>query len=610
MKRHPRILAAGLAFAAIAIEASTAHPMVQVPENFVSETIVAGLDLPNSMAFLPDGRLLFTELKSGRVRLLVNGHLAATDPALTVEHLVGLGYERGLQGIAVDPGWPARPYIYVYYTHTGDRCVIARYTGHGDLDSATGENLTFDGRLLLIDDIQDADMRHQAGGLRFGIDGSLFASLGEDEDYCRAPDSTNLLGVLLRLDVSRLPEIADSPDVAMPRALITPPDNPLSTSDTNARLVWAYGMRNPWRFHVDPVTGLIYLADVGEDQFEEINEVHPGQYLGWPWREGNTVIPRPFCTEPGGQGTIDYAHPIVALRHGPHDTAIFSAGPYRPVAGATDNWPASYWGDVFYGDYFMGFMRRIRKTGDTWGPAPVDTGQPDPVNWATGLFGAVDFLVGPDGSLWWMRQTSDDEETLEGTGSIGRIRAFRADTVDTATEVTLVHSIATPHHVQLEWYVPDSGVTMTLERRQGSGPWLPLAELRSDGDGRIEYEDRAISPGATYDYRVAARVEGSIRYFAETRIEVPTRLELAVQGIRPQPGRERLMVAFSLPATGAVRLEILDVAGRRVFERDLGVLEAGNQLVRLPALNLDSGFYVTRVSQGGKSAMGRAVIAR
>src|SRR5256885_4373918 len=90
-----------------------------LPPGFVGDQIVAGLDEPNSMAFLPDGRILVTEQRSGRVRLVVGGHVAVTDPALVVDSLNAGGNERGLQGLAVDPGWPARPYLYLFYTHVG-----------------------------------------------------------------------------------------------------------------------------------------------------------------------------------------------------------------------------------------------------------------------------------------------------------------------------------------------------------------------------------------------------------------------------------------------------------------------------------------------------------
>jgi hypothetical protein len=91
---------------------------------------------------------------------------------------------------------------------------------------------------------------------------------------------------------------------------------------------------------------------------------------------------------------------------------------------------------------------------------------------------------------------------------------------------------------------------------------------------------------------------------------VPSGFELAVRGIRPQPGGRRVFLAFSVPKSAPVRLEFIDVAGRRVLSRDLGTLEAGNQLVPLADLDLASGVYVARIVQDGKSASAKAVLTR
>src|SRR5262245_52409955 len=131
-----------------------------LPTGFVEEVLVTGLDFPLSMAFLPDGRLLVTERSSAKVRVIVAGHIAAVDPALTVPGVTSPDLERGLQGIAVDPRWPEYPYAYVCFTRTGDRMALVRYTGAGALDDPAGENLTFGSPLVLIDDFLDEASVH------------------------------------------------------------------------------------------------------------------------------------------------------------------------------------------------------------------------------------------------------------------------------------------------------------------------------------------------------------------------------------------------------------------------------------------------------------------
>jgi glucose/arabinose dehydrogenase len=406
-----------LAVAALALAgASTAPAAVVLPTGFTNETIVGGLDQPSSMAFLPDGRVLVTEQKTARVRLVVQHHIAATDPVLVVPDVMTPSEEHGLLALAVDPGWPARPYVYLFHDRLGSALRLVRYTASGSLTAPAGENLTLADPLLLIDDIPDSSWQHNGGGLRFGTDGRLYLSLGEDERFCPAQDPTTLRGAVLRLDVSRLPPGGGGP---VPRALLIPPGNPLSTPDSNAMLVYAYGFRNPWRLHVDPASGAIYAADPGGGVYEEIDRVEPGRNYGWPFREGHAIIVPGPCQEPGGPGASSYDTATVAWRRPAGPSAIVGAGVYRPVAGGMWNWPVSYDGDLFWADYYTGLLRRVELVDGEPHPAPGVPGQPNPDDWATGLVSAVDFQVGPDGALWWLSQF--DEFFEDGTGRLGRI---------------------------------------------------------------------------------------------------------------------------------------------------------------------------------------------
>jgi glucose/arabinose dehydrogenase len=432
-RRSMRITLAVLTL--LLLRSRTSDAAVSLPNGFVNDVVVGGLDTPNSMAFLPDGRVLFTEQKTGRVRLVV-GSILAPQPIVTVPDLNAAGYEQGLQGIAVDPNWPTRPYVYVYHNRTGNRLRLTRYTAGGELTRSSALVITLSNPYIVLDDVPDNDPNHNSGCLRFGPDGALYLSIGEDEDFCAAQDPTKLKGEILRLIVDKLPPGAGGP---APRDLITPTDNPLQTANANAKLVWAYGLRNPWRYSIDKTTGFVYTCDVGESDFEEIDEVHAGDDLGWPWREGNLVMPRSECPEPGGSGTRSFKAPLVSMSRGANLTAIVAAGIYRWPAAGTANWPGPYHGQLFYGEYYSGFLRRLTKSGGAWGPSAAAPGQPNGTDWATGLTAPVDFGVGPDGSLWWLSQYNGSYGG--SSGSLNRIR-FSGQPVDVPFESSVESALS------------------------------------------------------------------------------------------------------------------------------------------------------------------------
>lgn len=406
--------------AAIVTGCTTANAFaaVDVPDDFVNETLITGLDQPLSMSFLPDGRMLFVEQRTAKVRMMVNGHLATTDPILTVPNVVITGSEQGLQGIAVDPAWPTRPYVYLFHNRSGNCLRLVRYTASGSLTDPNSSSLSLSSPLLLIDNFPDAATNHNGGTLRFGPDGNLYLSIGEDADECAAQDSTKLKGNILRMRIDLLPAGGGGP---VAKALLIPQNPALASPDSNAKLVYAYGLRNPWRFQIDPSTGLVYVADVGDATWEEFDEVRPGNNLGWPLREGNAMHSDPGCTEPGGAGHGKYLAPIATLNHSTGAAAILAAGVYRRVPNGDDNWPLSYEGSAFYSDYYMGVLRRMTKSGSTWSAAAAVPGQPNSSDWAAGLTSPVDFQVGPDGSLYWISQFDANRSAV--TGSISRIRS-------------------------------------------------------------------------------------------------------------------------------------------------------------------------------------------
>ena len=462
---HPFVVLL-LALAALLPFSRTSQAANTVPTGFTDEVLIgSGLTQPRAFTLLPDGRILVLEQRTGMVRLIVGTHIAATNPVFTLPNVNSSGYERGAQGIAVDPQFPTRPFVYFAYNDLDLNMHLVRYTVTGSVSDPLGEALTFGARRELISDFYYPGPNHNSGCLRFGPDGMLYASFGENDLGCPAQDPTLARGCILRLDTSRIPLTA-GPQV--PRALLIPTapsaPNPLVTPDSLAKLVWAYGLRNPWIFGMDRATGTIYSADVGEATQEEVDEILPGRNYGWPFREGYTVQTNPNCLEPGGFGNSAnaYTEPMIAFNRDGALHAVFCAGIYRAVqpTATTKNWPPEYRGNVWYGDYYVGDLIRLKRdpVTDVWQRAEAVPGMADTA-WARGLFGATDFNEGPDGSLYYSQQFNS---TFTGaTGSLHRI-VYNGSQVGVPTETaSAVRLACAPDpfvaHAELSFTLPAGG---------------------------------------------------------------------------------------------------------------------------------------------------------
>lgn len=419
-----------------ALAASTAFGQAIVPTGFTSEFKVSALAGPVSMAFLPDGRLFIIEQVNRNMKLWTGSGFPIT--VATIPH-VRIGGENGLLGIAIDPRWPAKPYVYLHYNHYAypDSSVrIARFTCTGDLAFTSNGALAIDpaDRFDVLAANRDEAPFHNGGTLRFGPDGMLYASFGDDGNPCAAQDTTNLNGKILRLDIMNLPDGAGGPPAL---SLITPADNPFGAHpNSSARLVYALGLRNPFRFHIDRLTGDLFVGDVGDDGFEEIDYIPAGGGggldFGWPWREGF----EPLSSCPSG-ATGGFSDPIWAYDHNT-GLVVISAGLYRRNGGAAQ-FPMEYEGDYFFADYYTGELYRLERVSGVWQVASPVAGQPGVTAWGTGFRFAADWTIGPDGALWWCDQQSGP--TGSRVHRIFHTPPTSVDTTETAQDERVLYDL-------------------------------------------------------------------------------------------------------------------------------------------------------------------------
>ncbi len=445
--RHAFVLAVGL----LAItRPATAQ---QVPIGFVYEQVVGGpfIGEPGAFAFLPDRRPVILERETGNVRIAAVG---ATSSVLihTIPNIM-TGAERGLLGVVADGDWPTRPYLYFYYTRTDATSRLIMLTASGALTDSLSTSITLANPYdLLI--IPDTSVNHNGGGLAFGPDGMLYLTLGEDGLRCFAQDKTSLLGKLVRLDMSLMPGGGSGPP---PKADLVPVDNPFADAvNENERLLWAWGLRNPFGFSIDPVTGDTFIGDVGSTVSEEIDLLPfasgGGLNFGWPIREGFTV---PTFGDTCGQSN-DFTEPIFAYLHDEILPSAVIAGPlYRFVPNESRSFPVSYEGSYFFADWARGWIRRIvpGKSAE-WELAPPVNGQPTAENWAQ-IPDVVQVEEGSDGALYLVRRA--------GVRGLYRIRYSPPTTVELASAGSASLSIrAEPNPSGAEgttvtWFLPRAG---------------------------------------------------------------------------------------------------------------------------------------------------------
>jgi glucose/arabinose dehydrogenase len=389
-ERLPAVRASAFAWLLIVLASAPARAANDLPPGF-SLIQVGGssqIEFPVGMAFAPDGRIFVTEQK-GAVRVIKNNQ---TLPAPFATLNVHFFSERGMAGICFDPNFVNNGYVYIYYTAMTPTIHnrLSRFTAAGDVAVPGSE-------LVLIDfPTLGQSGFHNSGCVKFGRDGKLYVSVGENNVPTNSQSLYTPLGKILRIN-------ADG---------TVPSDNPFYNQTTGInRSIYAMGFRNPFTFDFQPGTGRFFVNDVGYATWEDVKDVAPGGNYGWPIYEGVSNDP-------------NFKSPIVAYIHPPDplSSAITGGAFYNPE---TNQFPANYVGKYFFMDGFTQWIRYIDL--NTYTPTPYSTNllglQVNANYWisefATNMTGVPLYLtVGPDGCLYYVAHIGNAVFKIQYSGQL------------------------------------------------------------------------------------------------------------------------------------------------------------------------------------------------
>ena len=350
-----------------------------IAPGFAQTQLAGGLKKPIAIAFAPNGDIYIAE-QAGTILIYRNGAILPT-PVITL-NVFNVG-ETGLLGIALDPNFATNGYLYASYTvpvttSAGPNqpyAQLSRFTVVNGVASPSSEKVLYRGNQVQLPDGSSGSYDHAGNDLKIGPDGKLWWSVGDNvPSISNGQTLTNIYGKILRFNLDgSVP--SDNPFVNVPRAV---------------PYIYAYGLRNPWRFTFLP-NGQAMTEDTGSSYWEDLNTIQPGANFGWPIKEGN-------C------GSCGYANPTYAYGHLPTDAAASAIAAY---SGST--FPAAYDHVVFVGDYNRRDIEAV-----TFDPS-YQTETSDTV-FDSNAGTIADLAEGPDGNLYFV---SVFEGTLSKISAVG-----------------------------------------------------------------------------------------------------------------------------------------------------------------------------------------------
>ena len=368
------------------VTGSTNPPLASGPDRLRLETVARGLDQPIGISRAGDGSgRLFINEQAGLIRVVLPDGTLLAQPFIDLRDRIESGGERGLLGVAFHPDFAHNRRLFVHYSRAGDGATVVselRASADGTRADPTSE------RILLT--VSQPYVNHNGGEIAFGPDGYFYIGLGDGgsrgDPHGNGQNLRTLLGKILRIDV-------DGANAAG-KAYAIPPDNPFAEGGLRPGQglpeIWAYGLRNPWRFSFDREWGDLYIGDVGQGTWEEIDrqpgDSRGGENYGWNVMEGRHCYSGQ-CDQAG------FVKPIAEYSHSDSQGCSVTGGyVYRGTRQPVLR------GVYIFGDYCAGTIFTLQVDEGTITPKPVaDTGLKIP-SFGEGEDGEI-YVVALDGTL-------------------------------------------------------------------------------------------------------------------------------------------------------------------------------------------------------------------
>jgi glucose/arabinose dehydrogenase len=346
----------------------------EVPMGFVDRQVADGLMSPTALTSLPDGRLLVVQ-QNGVIRTLQDDVLLAESYWEVPD--VDSTFERGCLGIVPDPAFETNHYVYAYCSIKGESTSNNHVLRVTEVDGRADPSTLV--HLLELPEIRV--QFHMGGAMRFGIDGMLYVAVGNHEDGPLPESNSQILsnpfGKLLRI----------RPDGSIPD------DNPFVGQPDVFSAIWSYGYRNPFAFDIQPGTGRTLVCDVGQADWEEINEDKRGANYGWSLAEGPSSDTR-------------FEPPLYAYEHSNNYCSVTGGAFYNP---ANAQFPEEYVGNFLFEDFCAGTIELLDLT----------TNQARP--FASGINYPTNLTVAADGSIYYLARNQDTMTHDPSVGTMSKI---------------------------------------------------------------------------------------------------------------------------------------------------------------------------------------------